>query len=273
MRLLFLLLTFFFSCDLCAQFQQLSPLQVVENYMSPQGFPAQKTHVSGELIGERKSDTTLGQRLPLRVQRRARLIVQDSTFACVAVWLHDSLLSTDYYFYLRKKDVWSMYAIRTLTGTAPVKAALARLDSVPPAGRGKAYTAAHSHSWAFEKANCTLFLGSDTVLKTHFRSNRKAFTKLQATLAKNPQQCSNDSLLARAFRNNKVGRKANKLLIRSVITDPLWPGTLLFLVGGISDNRVGYLYQPDPAKLPPVSARNYILLESLGNGWYLFKTT
>ncbi|MCA6364826.1 MAG: hypothetical protein IM638_17465 [Bacteroidetes bacterium] len=273
MRLLLFLLIVFFACELPAQTPLLSPLQVVEQYVSPQGFPDKKSYVSGELTGERKTDTTLGQRLPLRVQRHTRLVRQDSTFACVAVWLHDSLLSTDYYFYLRKKEVWSMYAIRTLTGTAPVKAALARLDSVPPAARGKAYTAAHSHSWAFEKANCTLFLGCDSVLKTHFISNRKTFVNLQTTLAKNPRQCSNDSLLARAFGNKKISRKAGQLLIRSVVTDPLWPGTLLFLIGGTSDNRVGYLYQPDPAKIPPVSARNYILIEPLGNGWYLFKTT
>lgn len=273
MRPLLFLLAFCCTCCMYAQTVQLSPLQVVENYVSPQGFPAKKMHVSGELTGERKSDTTLGQRLPLRVQRHSRLIKQDSSFACVAVWLHDSLLSTDYYFYLRKKEVWSMYAIRTISGTAPVKAELDRLDSVPPVQRGKSYTAAHSHSWAFEKANTTLFLSCDSLLKTHFRNNQKAFANLQHTLAKNPQQCANDSLLARAFAKKNVGRNATKLLIRSVITDKQSPGGLLFLVGGIGDNRVGYLYQPDPALIPPVSARNYILVEAMGNGWYLIKTT
>jgi hypothetical protein len=273
MRLLLFLLAIITALSIHAQSVLLTPLQVVENYMSPYGFASKKMHVTGELTGERKTDTTLGQRLPQNVQRHIRLIKQDSTFACVAVWLHDSLISTDYYFYLRKKEVWSMYAIRTIAGAALAQTALAKLDSVPPSQRGKAYSSAHSHSWAFEKANIALFLSCDSVLKTHFRNNRNAFEKLNATLAKNPQQCASDSLLARAFASKKVSKQAGKLLVRSVITDKQSPGTLLFLIGGLGDNRVGYLYQPDVAKLPPVSARNYILLEPLGNGWYLFKTT
>ncbi|MCU0434350.1 MAG: hypothetical protein MUC87_12920 [Bacteroidia bacterium] len=256
-----------------AQAPVLSPLQVVENFVSPHGFPAKKQHVSGELMGERKSDTTLGQRLPARVQRKVRLIAQDTTFACVAVCLQDTANSIDYYFYLRKKEVWSMYAIRTLSGIGVVKGALKSLDSIPPDARGKKYAATHSHTWEFERANTVLFLGSDSTLKAHYLQNRAAFAKLSHSFLQPPYKNQSDSVLATAFGQKKIRKQTDKLLIRSVVTDKNSTGSLLFLLGGTGDNRAGYLYQPDRTKVPAISPRSYILIEELGNGWYLIKTT
>jgi hypothetical protein len=44
------------------------------------------------------------------------------------------------------------------------------------------------------------------------------------------------------------------------------------LIGGIIDNSVGFL-NLQSGEPPPISPDEYIWVESLGNGWFLFRTT
>ena len=273
----FLLLLFaiaaLFPGWLNAQFIELTPLQVVQNYVSPNGFPAKKQHVAGELSAERRSDTTLRQRLPPRIKRSCRLIREDSVTACVALWLRDSVSSFDYYFYLRKKQVWMMYSIRSLAGTELVRTQLRVLDSVPSADRGKVWTSTHAHTWKFEYDNAQLYLSNDSNLKSYFSAHLIEFEKLRKSLEKGKYLNRGDSVLSHSGENKKIRKQLDALLIRSIAADSSSPGGILFVIGGTGDDRCGYLYQPDPAKLPAVNERYYILIESLGKGWYLIKTT
>jgi hypothetical protein len=51
-------------------------------------------------------------------------------------------------------------------------------------------------------------------------------------------------------------------------------GTCLeFLIGGLVDNTVGLLYQPDATAVPPMHPDRIIVIKPIGNGWYLYKTT
>jgi len=47
---------------------------------------------------------------------------------------------------------------------------------------------------------------------------------------------------------------------------------LHFVIGGITDNSVGFLYS-EKRTPPEISASEYIWVEDLGDGWYLFRTT
>ena len=46
-----------------------------------------------------------------------------------------------------------------------------------------------------------------------------------------------------------------------------------FLIGGILDNAVGFLFVKDKSDLPEMSERGIIMLREIGDGWYLYKTT
>ena len=39
------------------------------------------------------------------------------------------------------------------------------------------------------------------------------------------------------------------------------------------DNRVGYIYAPAGCTPPPLSPGEYIYVEAVAPGWYLYKTT
>ncbi len=250
----------------------LSPLRLVEKYVSPNGFPDRLKYFCCELYGEWNADSTLGQHLPKSVQRTSELIFEDSAHATVAVWLHDSVTSLDVYFYLVKNKNWTIYAARSLVMKQSAREALKRLDSIPEKERGKAYTKTHSHSYEFEAANLKLWDSPDKVLSAHFNSNKKQFESMQKRLVKKGFTKS-DSLVVNAIKDKKIKKLADQSLIRGFEYDKRYPGCIFYLIGGIADNTVGYMYQPDPKKIPLITEKHYIIIKSLGDGWYLFKTT
>jgi hypothetical protein len=251
----------------------LTPLRVVEKYVSPNGFPEKLRHFCCEMYHEWMAPQTLGQQLPATVQRDAKLMYQDTGRAVINVWFHDSITSMDVYFYLQHRAVWTVYAVRTLAMKTTAEAELLRLDSIPEKGRGKNYTKSTGHTWKFDYNNTKLWGSSDTVLVAHFYSNRKLFVELETLRNKKYPLVQGDSVYAQVTSDKKIRKKTDKLLVRDIIVDKYAPGCVLYLLGGVLDNSVGYLYQPDPTKVPPISAGYFILVRPLGNGWYLYKTT
>ena len=50
-------------------------------------------------------------------------------------------------------------------------------------------------------------------------------------------------------------------------------GVTTVTIGGVLDNSLGFLHAVDPAAVPPIGPEEYIWIEPVGDGWYLFKTT
>jgi hypothetical protein len=250
----------------------ISPLRVIQKYISPNPFPNKIEYFCCELSAEWHADSTLGQQLNTKVQRYAQVIFQDTGHATIAVWLHDSTTSVDVYFYLVHKRVWTVYSARSLAMKDVAEKELLRLDSIPKKNRGSAYTKTHGHTYDFEYANLQLWKNSDTALVSFFRKNQKTFTSIQNSLVKKGFT-KNDSLVVKAMMDKKIRKSTDKVLIRNFQYDKHYPGCIFYLIGGMVDNTVGYMYQPDPKKLPLVTEKHYILIRPIGNGWYLFKTT
>jgi hypothetical protein len=269
---LFLLHGFLFAQPKAAS-DTLPPLRIVEKYLSPGGFPEKLKYFCCELYQEWYADSTLGQQLPKRVKRECRLVYSDTLHATVAAWLHDSITSRDIYFYLVKKQNWTIYAMRALVMTGFAKDELKRMDSIPPGERGRSYEAKNGHSFVFDHNNLQLWSGPDAALEAYFNKNRAQFVSLQKQLLKKGFYGKQDSLLVNALNDKKIRKAADKLLIRSIGYEKKYPGAVFFVLGGMSDNTVGYLYQPDPAKVPRMTEKKFILVLPLCDGWYLFKTT
>lgn len=252
----------------------LSPLRVVEKYVSIDGFPEKLRHFCCEMYHEWMAPKTLGQQLDSTVIREVHLLYQDTSRAVVTAWLHNDKTSMDVYFYLQHRQVWTVYAVRSLVMKDLAKGELKRLDSIPEKERGKKYTKQHGHSWQFDRSNAELWSASDTVLVQHWDNNRLRFSQLEMMRAKLYKINSTDSIDSTyIIASKKMQKVMNLLLIRAVRSDRNAPGNALYIIGGVLDNTVGYLYQPDPALVPKISAGYFILVKPLGNGWYLYKTT
>lgn len=251
----------------------LSPLRVVEKYVSRNPFPEKLRHFCCEMYHEWMAPLTLGQQLGPQVKRECTLLYLDTGKAVVTVWFHDSITSFDAYFYLQHRDVWTVYAVRSLVMKQEAVKELKRLDSIPVKQRGKPYKKISGHTWQFDRDNTSLWNSPDTTLASHFHRNKTAFAKLEKKRASKYPLGANDTTYRTVITDKKIRKQADALLIRDIIVDENAPGTVLYLLGGVLDNSVGYMYQPDPAKLPSISAGYFILIRPLGNGWYLYKTT
>ena len=65
-----------------------------------------------------------------------------------------------------------------------------------------------------------------------------------------------------------------KLFISSVSTGGYELGNCInFLIGGMVDNSVGYIYVKDKKDLPEMNPSRIIMIREIGNGWYIYKTT
>jgi hypothetical protein len=72
-------------------------------------------------------------------------------------------------------------------------------------------------------------------------------------------------------RSGEALSAAKKLFISSVAKRA--SGCVEFIIGGIVDNSVGFMFVPDGLSPPPIDPSNYIYVEPAVDHWYVFKTT
>ncbi len=154
----------------------------------------------------------------------------------------------DVYFYLVRNGAdWKVSALRSLALTGVLGAARDELERKPE------LTAKERD----ELANVRLTLALDSQLRAHFARNRNAFARLGA--------------IERSPLLKTEGAKLRRQL--AFDPDPYEEdGALEWIIGGVSDNTVGYGFSPS-GKMPPIEANRRIWVERLSPKWYLFRTT
>ena len=113
----------------------------------------------------------------------------------------------------------------------------------------------------------------DKNIKKHFWENQSEFEKLKNYALK---QIENQNIDEERSIKLIEDLKANyeRLFISSVSTGGYELGNCInFLIGGILDNSVGYIYVKDKKDLPEMNPDRIIMLREIGNGWYIYKTT
>lgn len=121
----------------------------------------------------------------------------------------------------------------------------------------------------YEIRNMKLTVAPDRELMEHFSTHQDKFNAL---LVKVQNELLSEPDTKRIIKDSPYKNEMHDILISSVS----YPGEhkcISFLIGGMIDNSVGYLYCDDPAEVPAMSDNRYIMIRSLGNGWYLYKTT
>jgi len=252
------------------------PLQIAERFVAPEGWPDMRGYLCCEAAGQAKRQT-LGQQIPRKLRRRCQLLQQDSARAVVAVELRDSTTRNDFYLHFtREASGWKLGAVRSLAMTALGAPMLKMLTGMPPKEVAK-YDQTHpAAGHAFTVGNIRLWVGADADIMQHFRRRRPDFEEV-VRLVRAGQYFTADSANAgeqAANADPAVQRLLQSLFISRVTRRDLPCGTCLeFVIGGMVDNTVGLLYQPDAAAVPAMSPNRVIVIRPLGDGWYLYKTT
>ena len=162
----------------------------------------------------------------------------------------------DLYFYLTLEPV-RVTAVRTLALTGIIEGAYQYLKSKP------SRTAAEET----EFANMELMLSSDKVLGEWFRQHVTAMNKLYeaAKVLKKGDFSSADN-------PQYADLKRQLVALHFSLAEMKENGDVEFVIGGVTDNTVGFLYSPNDHP-PRISSNQYIWVEGVAPRWYLFRTT
>lgn len=166
---------------------------------------------------------------------------------------------TDVYFYLNDENGWKVTAVRLLALTGMIEQAYLGLK-------------AKTNLTEDEKGllgNFKLTLAPDAELKSWFLDHKKPLDDLCVLLAAR----SKKSVLS-VKRDDQTFPEAAGLLRKLDLstTSVNENGEVEFVIGGVTDNTVGFLYSAskNPPKIDPSS---YIWVEEVAPNWYLFRTT
>lgn len=159
----------------------------------------------------------------------------------------------DVYFYLEKTPAgWAVSSYRAMAMTGMSQMLLAELKKRRNL----------SPTEQLEKLNLELTLSSDSELRSWFDSNHTKLAALTDAFLKADDRAQ-DRLDPRITADLK---QIGLTTIEEV------NGEVRLVIGGMLDNTVGFL-KPGPSGPPSISPSEYIWVEDVGNGWFLFRTT
>jgi len=272
MKQLFSLLLFLISN--LVQSQDLKPLELVQLVFTNETFVNEiPKHSKGEYNGSPNvTDISLGTNLVFN------LLGENENRAVINMTLTDSLgQGFDTYVHLVKENVWKIEAFRALALTGIIEQLKSEFESMTDAQIDSLVSEESEYfnskeDFYRELERIKMILELDDVIVDHFNANKEAFDTIMREIqalelnrdVKNIQTVSiSDSIQA----------DYGELLISIISTSSHCEDCYEFIIGGMIDNTVGYLYIPGNTDVPEMNPKRLIMLREIGNGWYLFKTT
>jgi len=275
-----LTLTLTLSCN----GQSYEPVDLAKKIFSRDKFAKKSEYITGE-YKENKGKPE-GQDLPKGTTTKFLLLEQTEERAVVAMTILDeSGYGVDTYLHFKKENIWKMSTFRGLAMTGFIEQMVIELEKMTPeqvdeiiamSKKKKKYDFSMFNSrenYDFKLGNAKLTIALDNNIIQHFVENQAEFERLK-------------NLALLQLEKEKIDKKRNvklieslkadyqKLFISSVSTGGYELGNCInFLIGGILDNTVGYLFVNDKKDLPEMNPNSIIMIREIGNGWYMYKTT
>jgi len=127
--------------------------------------------------------------------------------------------------------------------------------------------------YEFELGNTGLTLETDDNIIEHFLRNKNEFERIKDSVLIEIQNTNIDEEHVIKL-GEKLKNDYRKLFISSITIGGFgFDNCLNFLIGGMVDNSVGYIYIKDQKDLPEMDPDRIIMIREIGNGWYTYKTT
>ena len=249
---------------------QLIPLDIVQNYFSPDGFDNKNEYICCGLSQNLGLPYTWGQVLPPNAQTNCQLLPIDSLNSVVAVEINHPSCQQDVYVFLTKfEDSWKMVSMRSISQLDIVQVMLDRLKNSKASDWNHFYQQEKRTTFEFDYHNTNLWVAPDKIIIQHFEQNKKSFDQALQIIKK--KGYLNTKILQEDKNLTKI---LNQLYLRNVYFDTeQCTECLLFEIGSINQNGVGYFYLDPKYKMPTMSDSYFIVIKSLGNGWFFYKTT
>ncbi|MEH6656284.1 hypothetical protein [Leeuwenhoekiella marinoflava] len=261
--------------------QELEPLVLAERIFNKEDMPNMDAYLTEDYNGPLGLDFKKG------VTQRFILLEQKKTSAVVRMTLLDSLAEgIDTYLYFQKDSIWKVKAFRALANTGSIQELRNSLEHISKKevrriikyhkrrGDPDSYAMFSSmEDYNFQLGNARLILELDQNIAKHFLANQDEFERLKR-MALEQVQKEKSASQGKINLIENLKPSYEKLFISAVSTGgPNFKNCINFLIGGIVDNAVGYLYVEDTKDLPVMNPENVIMLKKITGAWYMYKTT
>ena len=261
--------------------QTYEPLDLAKKIFGKDSFPNIENYITGEYEGRPN-----GQDIQQGVTTKFTLLGQTDKNAVVALTILDSLNNGfDAYLHFDKDTVWKMSAFRGLAMTGIIEQMKNELEKMTPQQVDDIIAKSKKkkkddfslfssrEEYNFQLGNSKLTLELDENIIKHFLTNQVEFERLKnLALLQLEKEKADEERSIKLIDNSK--NDYQKLFISSVSTGGYELGNCInFLIGGMLDNTVGYIYVKDKKDLPEMNPSRVIMIREIGNGWYIYKTT
>jgi len=261
--------------------QTYEPLDLAKKIFSEDSLPDIDSYITGEYKGRPN-----GQDLQKGLTTKFTLLGQTEGNAVVAMTILDSLgKGLDTYLHFEKDVVWKMSAYRGLAMTGMIEQLKVGLEEMTPQQIDDIIAMSKKEQeddfsmftsreeYDFLLGNTKLTLELDDNIAQHFLANQAEFERLKTlALTQLEKEKVDEERGIQLIEELKADYQ--KLFIFSVSTGGYELGNCInFLIGGMIDNSVGYIYVKDKKDVPEMNPDRIIMIKEIGNGWYIYKTT
>lgn len=251
--------------------ESVAELQILEAFFARDGMENRALALSGAALERYARRPTLGEALPAAAKTEFRLLEERDDAA-----IYEAVVSLE-----GRKESWSAFFVR---GRLGAKLEAIKALNLPPYLAEVEYKrlAARKGRTAAEAArlhNLELLFMAAAELKDYFNANRATFEEIAALVeagkADEAQAAARAAGLVGALAFGAV-QSEGELALQAASAAAKGPAVAKrpaseIRIGGFLDGVVGLLHLPPGESPPPMAAHDYIAVEAVAEGWYLFR--
>ncbi len=230
------------------QFSAGSPEWLVDMFFNKSSFPDKANYLSGEMLSE-INEPTIGEELNGEAKVSFRQIRATNSNCVFAVEVKTDKKTIDFYSYLvNDNNNWKITAVRRFLMPSfiyTVRDSLSNLNTL-------------SSSDSSFYLSIKLFTMTDLELKNYLTTNLNKFQELISLFINNEKDKA-DIALASAGCN-------------AIYTDKKYPGCVFIQILTFENMEAGFIQAADEVLLPQILYQDYIYIEEVIPGWYVFRT-
>ena len=244
----FLFLFFISAQTFSQQFSSGSPEWLVDMFFSKNNFPDKAEYLAGEMI-EDANQKTVGEELNGEGEVSFHLIKSTNSTCVFAVEVQTENNIMDFYAFLgMDNDRWNIISVRTFLLPAFIYTVRDSLQNLTELSKADSVFL----------LSLKLFTASDMELRNYLKANLEKFQGLISLFINNDKDKADVALAS-------VGCNA-------VYTDTNYPGCTFIQILKFENMETGFINATDSSILPPVSFKEFVYLEEVVEGWFIYRT-
>lgn len=245
-QFIFLVIIAFTSQVFAQQFSSGSPEWLVDMFFVKSSFPDKANYYTGKMINE-TDKPTIGEELNGKGEISFHQIKAGADKIVFAVELKLDEKVVDFYSYLKRvNNNWKIAAIASFILPDFVYQIADSLSNQAHLPDSSLYL------------SLKLFTMNDHQLKNYFIDKSDSFNELISYFNQNDKESGD--------------KKLSELGCTAIFRDTGFPGCIFILINSFKKIGAGFIYTIESAEPPEISEKDFIYIEEILPGWFIFRT-